>query len=170
LHVAGAIPPQAFARIRQEAARLRSTEATERMTRIRWIFRNMESWLDRDTPSPLLTHPQVAALLREALETRAARGDWNLLHWVIMPSHLHVLYVSGNIGMRRLMADFKRWTGHGATKVLEKTGAAFSQSEWFDHWSRRADETERMATYIRNNPVRAGLVRTPEEWPHGSWS
>jgi hypothetical protein len=46
----------------------------------------------------------------------------------------------------------------------------FWQREWFDHWSRSDDEDERTVVYIRNNPVKAGLVKSYQDWPYASWS
>ena len=38
----------------------------------------------------------------------------------------------------------------------------------FDHWCRDKDEFSRIVKYIENNPVKAGLVKRPEEWPWSS--
>ncbi len=39
--------------------------------------------------------------------------------------------------------------------------------ESYDHVIRTADELERTIQYVLNNPVKAGLVASWEEWP---WS
>ena len=72
--------------------------------------------------------------------------------------------------MKELMRGFKHWTGTQGNRLLGRAGDRFWQDEWFDHWSRSADETDRIAHYIRQNPVRAGLVKSAEDWPYGSWS
>jgi len=186
LHVRGAIPAQAAARIREKAAafsgksplpaeagysspRLPSAGSTY-TRRLKLIFKEMEAWLDRVDHEPLLTNPEVAAMLAEAIAERESRRWWRILHWTAMPSHLHVLYVGGRVGMKRLMEDLKRWTGHQAAKILGRDGRRFWQDEWFDHWSRSADETDRIESYIRMNPVRAGLIDRWEDWPHASWA
>jgi REP element-mobilizing transposase RayT len=130
----------------------------------------MEKWLDRVDQAPVLTHDRVSAMLRDAVEERERRGWWRLLHWVVMPSHVHILYVGGTKGMKPLMEDFKRWTGRQAAEILGWGGRRFWQEEWFDHWSRSGAETDRMASYIRNNPVQAGLVPSSDTWRHGSWT
>ncbi len=171
LHVRGAIPSEAAARIRQNAADIRKTNDTDFTRRLKRIFSEMEKWLDRiDGGIPPLSQPKAAAVLRDAIAERHARNAWRVLHWVIMPSHLHLLYVAGTVGMKTLLADFKRWTGHRMAKAIETDGGRFWQDEWFDHWSRSADETDRIVSYIRQNPVRAGLVKRPEDWPYASWS
>jgi putative transposase len=170
LHVRDAIPPEASQRIREQAAAVKSDRDTAYTRRLRLIFAEMEKWLDHGDHETALSRPAVAEVLREAIAERQKRQWWSVLHWVAMPSHLHVLYVGGTVGMKTLMTDFKRWTGHQAAKVLGRETRRFWQDEWFDHWSRSADETDRIAAYIRQNPVRAGLSKTPEDWPHASWS
>lgn len=151
---------------RPDACR-QDNEYTRRLKR---VFRNMETWLDRADQAPLLTHDRVSAMLRDAIEERESRGWWRTLHWVVMPSHVHILYIGGTEGMKALMADFKRWTGRQAAQILDRGGKPFWQEEWFDHWSRSEDETDRIASYIRENPVKAGLVTSSERWPHASWT
>ena len=62
----------------------------------------------------------------------------------------------------------KSFTAHEANKILGRTGKRFWQEESFDHWIRKAEEFERTANYIEWNPVSAGLVRRPEDWPWSS--
>jgi hypothetical protein len=42
--------------------------------------------------------------------------------------------------------------------------------ESHDHWVRNQSEFEKIRAYIENNPVKAGLVRSPEEFPWSSAS
>ena len=95
-------------------------------------------------------------------------------HWDVLGRPifltLHILYLGGQTGMKELMRGFKHWTGTQGNRLLGRAGDRFWQDEWFDHWSRSADETDRIAHYIRQNPVRAGLVKSAEDWPYGSWS
>ena len=40
------------------------------------------------------------------------------------------------------------------------------QKNFFDHRLRSEEEWEEKTHYIRQNPVRAGLVGSAEEWPY----
>jgi len=60
--------------------------------------------------------------------------------------------------LKHQLEQFKRWTGHEASKLPGVDGERFGQDEWFDHWSRSDEEDERIIEYIRRNPIRAGLV------------
>jgi len=60
-----------------------------------------------------------------------------------------------------------RFTSTKCNNHLERCGP-FWQKESFDHWVRDVDELERIIRYIEENPVKAGLVASPEDWPHSS--
>jgi len=170
LHVRGAIPQEAMQRIHADAAALDNHRDTDYTRKLKLIFKQMEEWLDRTDHVQWLKNPEIATMLRDAIDTRARDRSWHPLHWVIMPSHLHILYIGGQVGMKELMRGFKHWTGTQGNRILERAGERFWQDEWFDHWSRSVDETDRIAHYIRQNPVRAGLVQSSEDWPYASWS
>ena len=56
------------------------------------------------------------------------------------------------------------------TRILGRTGDRFWQDESFDRWIRNRSEWNRARIYIERNPVTAGLVRSPSEWPWSSAS
>jgi REP element-mobilizing transposase RayT len=108
-------------------------------------------------------------MIVEAIEHRQQHGDWQMFEYVVMPTHIHLYGEIGVGGLTGTLEDFKRWTGHRASKLLGVDGQRFWQREWFDHWSRSDEEDERIVQYIRNNPVKAGLAKKFADWPHGSW-
>jgi len=54
--------------------------------------------------------------------------------------------------------------------MLGLTGRAFWQEESYDRWVRDDKEFHRIRAYIEENPVRAGLVAAPEDYPWSSAS
>jgi hypothetical protein len=48
--------------------------------------------------------------------------------------------------------------------ILGSTGRKFWQAESYDHWVRDDTELERIAAYIENNPVKAGLVDSGDKY------
>lgn len=60
--------------------------------------------------------------------------------------------------MSAVIRDWKRLTARRA-------GINW-QRNYFDHRIRPGEGLQRKDDYIRQNPVRAGLVRHPDEWPH----
>jgi REP element-mobilizing transposase RayT len=171
IHLAGAIPAAGRQRLMELAAQARAIaqrNSPQWLAAQRAIFREMERWLDRAAWNPALRQPELAAMVVEAIDRRAARGDWNVFEFVVMPTHLHLFAELGGLGLKRTVEDFKRWTGHRAAQILGQPGRRFWQREWFDHWSRSDEEDEKIAKYIRDNPVKAGLVQTHTDWPFGS--
>jgi REP element-mobilizing transposase RayT len=86
-----------------------------------------------------------------------------------MPDHLHFFCVSNETpdasSLSRFMAGFKQWT---AKRILRATGdlPPFWQKEFFDHVLRSDESYESKWRYVRENPVRAGLVGRADDWPY----
>jgi REP element-mobilizing transposase RayT len=171
IHLAGAIPPQGQERIHamtQEYEKLSEHDAEGRLNVQRRIYREMESWLDRTDFAADLQRPDVARMVIDAIRFRQGT-TWNMLEYVVMPSHLHLFFELRREGLKHCLEQFKRWTGHEAAKLLGREGPRFWQDEWFDHWSRSDEEDEKIIEYIRQNPVKAKLVKDYRDWPYGSW-
>jgi hypothetical protein len=145
IHLAGAIPAEGrlrLMRLAEQARAVQDKESPAWLSLQRAIFREMERWLDRAEWSPKLRHPQVAAMVVEAIEHRRQRADWHVFQYVVMPTHLHLFSEIGAGGLKETLEDFKRWTGQRAANILADHGQRFWQREWFDHWSRSDDEDE----------------------------
>ena len=67
--------------------------------------------------------------------------------------------------LEAVLKQFKHWTAHEAKHLLGLRDRRFWQREWFDHWSRSLDEDQQIEDYIRENPVKAGLVQRWQDWP-----
>jgi putative transposase len=127
--------------------------------------------LDKGAFGPTwLKDPRVAQLVVEALELGANKLElFKLYSFVVMSNHVHVL-VRPRVPLARIMKSIKGFTAREANKLLSRTGESFWQDESFDHWVRNEDEFYRIVRYIENNPVKAGLVARPEDWPWSSAS
>ena len=83
--------------------------------------------------------------------------------YVIMPDHIH-LFVSGTL-------DFNLgiWV-RGLKRVVAAavTGGRINiwQRGFFDHVIRNSESYSQKWNYVRDNPVRAGLVTETSEWPY----
>jgi putative transposase len=86
-----------------------------------------------------------------------------------MPDHLHFFCVSdespASTSLSRFVGGFKQWT---AKRILRAGGLAppFWQKEFFDHVLRSDESYDSKWIYVRENPVRAGLVDDASEWPY----
>ena len=65
------------------------------------------------------------------------------------------------------LPQITRWikgrTAREANLVLRRVGQPFWQHESYDHWVRNEKEFQRIAAYVEENPVSAGLAATPED-------
>ncbi len=66
------------------------------------------------------------------------------------------------------MKSLKGATAREANRLLGRTGEPFWQKESYDHWVRSQREFEKIRAYIESNPVKAGLVQEPEDYPWSS--
>jgi putative transposase len=132
-------------------------------------FHHADCYLDTASNGPLwLEDPRVAQLVVKALKFGATGQKKYQLHaYVVMANHVHVL-LTPLVPLRRITQSLKGFTAREANFLLRRTRKTFWQDESFDHWVRDAAEFARIATYIENNPVKAGLVTKPEKWPWSS--
>ena len=81
--------------------------------------------------------------------------------YVIMPDHVH-LFVRGG-------RDFtlSSWIG-GLKRAMSVTlqSPKLWQPGFFDHILRSDESYGEKWNYVRDNPVRAGLVKTADDWPY----
>jgi putative transposase len=80
---------------------------------------------------------------------------------LLMPDHLHALISFSwdmHQSMNRVISDWKRF-------VANKLGVNW-QRDFFDHRIRSPQDHQTTWVYIRENPVRAGLVDSFDKWPH----
>ena len=96
-----------------------------------------------------------------------ARQFYHLHAWVIMPNHVHVV-LEPCVAMPGIMRWLKGRTARMANRILGRTGMQFWQEESFDHWVRSEEELQAVIEYVEENPVKAGLVETKEQWPLSS--
>jgi putative transposase len=134
-------------------------------------FRLAEALLDGAVEGPLwLKEPRLATIVVDVLRHFAAQSRMYDLHaYTVMANHIHVLLTP----WRRLRIVTRRLKGSTAREcnaILHRTGQAFWQDESFDHWVRDEGQFVRFKNYIERNPVKAGLVARPEDWPWSSAS
>jgi REP element-mobilizing transposase RayT len=84
-----------------------------------------------------------------------------------MSNHVHML-ITPRIPVPKLMQALKGFTAREANRILGRKGEAFWQHESYDHWVRDARQFERIARYIEDNPVRAGLCASPADYRFSS--
>jgi putative transposase len=108
----------------------------------------------------------IVMLVIESLFRGEHLGHYRFGPFVIMANHLHLLLLP-SISPSLLLKSLKGATAREANRLLHRTGEQFWQRESYDHWVRSETEWNRIAAYIENNPVKAGLVSRMEDY---AWS
>jgi REP element-mobilizing transposase RayT len=128
-------------------------------------FAAMDRLLDNARTAPLyLRQREIAGMVAEAIQFQErALGHYQLHSYVVMANHVHLL-VTPAVKVSKLTQSLKRFTAREGNRMLGLTGKSFWQEESYDRLVRDETEFRRIARYIENNPVKAGLVKTPEEF------
>jgi REP element-mobilizing transposase RayT len=114
-----------------------------------------------------LMRADVAEEVRETLLWGEREGEYRLGSWVLMPNHVHLILLPHG-ELSRVVAALKARTAKRANLLLSRTGEAFWAKDYYDHWIRSRTEEQKIARYIEQNPVKAGLRETAELWPWSS--
>jgi len=116
---------------------------------------------------PFLTQPGIAQVLIESWRASSAINGWIVGRYVVMPDHAHFFATRAQDrkSLSEFMRDWKRWTAGAIKRALPILSPVW-QSEFFDHVCRSAGSYEEKWDYVRENPVRAGLVKSAADWPH----
>jgi len=93
------------------------------------------------------------------------RFDAQLLAWVLMPDHLHILIQLGEQHqLSQIMGGLKTQTAHQLNTHLNRTGLVWGRA-FHDHALRKDENIQQVARYIVANPLRAGLVEKIGDYP-----
>jgi REP element-mobilizing transposase RayT len=89
---------------------------------------------------------------------------------VVMPDHVHMVFLpleneySQTFSFQEIVGAIKGASSHAINKALRRSGPVW-QDESFDHVVRHQEGLEVKLRYVRENPVRKGLVARPEDYP-----
>ena len=176
--LAGSIPKPVLDKLLAERAATEArlaaiADTTERLRQAyleekRW-FARWDAALDKAESAPRwLEQPEIAEIVVEAIQHRDGE-EYTLHAFTLMPTHGHILITPLQIGktyraLHVVLQTLKGYTALTANRLLGRKGA-FWHGESYDHWVRDVDEHARIVHYIRQNPVKAGLVEKAEDWP-----
>jgi len=135
-----------------------------------WLRHDIPTWVPEDSHwfVTLCCQPRgrnalgwkvVHESILAALQTYEAQGMIKLKLLVTMPDHLHLIaQINARIGLRKPIGQMKRH--------LALRHSIVWQRGFFDHRIRSDKLFRETADYVRMNPVRAGLVKKPDDWPY----
>jgi putative transposase len=111
---------------------------------------------------------EIASVLLDTLFRYRDAGHYLLHEFVIMPDHLHLMITpNSTTSLEKAIQLIKG----GSSYQIHKTRGQKMQiwQEGFYDWTiRDTSDWLTKTQYIHNNPVRAGLTQTPDDWPYSS--
>jgi len=110
--------------------------------------------------------PGVYEILVKAIAFQLVETQSKLVAYVLMPSHLHaILFINGK-SLSNFIRDFKKYASQKA--LFDICG---TQKFWQQRYDRQVIISDKVLStkinYIHQNPVKAGLVKEPQDW---KWS
>jgi REP element-mobilizing transposase RayT len=111
---------------------------------------------------------QVADAVWTALMAERDLKHIDVLAACLMPDHLHVVARPGERAIGQWLALFKSYT----TGLIRNAGGPrfIWQPSYYDRLVRNELELGDTLRYVIHNPVVAGLVERPEDWPWVWWT
>jgi putative transposase len=108
---------------------------------------------------------RIAGAVIEILLNLHEKYHFNLYSYCLMPDHFHALIGIGesNLTLGRICGAFKSIS---IRKYWEFGNGKLWQRQCFDHIIRNETDFLETIDYIRQNPVKANLVRRWDEWPY----
>jgi REP element-mobilizing transposase RayT len=131
------------------------------------VLSHMEKYLGKGRGSCRLADPRAARIVERVLLEGEGR-DYELIAWVIMPNHVHVVAKAlGSVPLAAITRMWKSWTALEINRLEGRTGR-FWQPEVFDRYLRGQDHKYYAIRYVELNPVAAGLCKSPLDWAFSS--
>ena len=129
---------------------------------------------------PILTNPDVMAVLKAALKTVQQKYPFKIEALVVLPDHLHTIWQ-----MPENDADFstrwnqiKRYVSHHCKQYdhIEKTAnevkkrqSSIWQQRFWEHCIRDDEDLANCMDYIHYNPVKHGYAQAAKDWPFSTF-
>lgn len=114
----------------------------------------------------LLDQETVAPILIDEWRMAHSRHGWAVGRYVVMPDHVH-FFCRADQAAKSLSDFMQRWKEWTSKRIARECGVEGMewQAEFFDHVLRSYKSYVEKWFYVWQNPVRAGLVQNPEDWP-----
>ena len=137
----------------------------------------------------ILARPDVAAVILEEIEFYRKKFGYRFCGFVIMPDHFHFVMITDESIVSSILRDLKsmiarmvvdKWKempgGHALlerVRLSREVKGNHRYSLWQEgNWKvvlEEAEQIERRLEYMHANPLRAGLVKRPEDWTWSSY-
>jgi putative transposase len=116
-----------------------------------------------DRRRPLLAQPDVAALLNQVWRQADA---WLIGRFVVMPDHLHLFCTPAGRDSPSLAVWVKYWKTLASRQWPRPAEQPIWRQSFWDRQLRSGEHYSARWDYVRNNPVRHGLVSDVDAWQY----
>lgn len=145
-----------------------SLQHKQRLKRLDWVFFDRPLYFFTACVAgrkPILANQRVFDAFEEFCYIGLERGFF-VGCFVLMSDHLHLFIVVPR-DVPYALSGWVKALKRSLTKVLEASGVPSPhwQRGFFDHVMRSRESYSEKWEYVRNNPVRAGLVNEADAWP-----
>lgn len=131
------------------------------------VNKKVEGNLPLLVPDPMhpLEIPERADLLIESVKWLHQNERIDCEACTVMPDHFHLVFtLLRGWTLEKVMHSLSSFTALGINRLCGRSGQ-FWQPTYHDRAIRDGEELSRQLDYVRMNPVQAGYVSRPEEWP-----
>ena len=106
-------------------------------------------------------------VLRGLWDRSATHDGWFVGDYLLMPDHVH-FFARAALESRSMSEWVQMWKSVSSRQFIKTLGlkAPVWQEDYFDRYLRNGESYADKWLYVEQNPVRAGLVGSPEEWPY----
>jgi REP element-mobilizing transposase RayT len=112
---------------------------------------------------PCLAQDAAHAILVSAWSRAEA---WQIGRYIIMPDHIHFFCAPGSTGYWPLQTWVRFWKREAAIGLKQRVQGFRWQRGFWDTQMRTGRGYAAKWQYVRMNPVRHGLVSSPDHWPY----
>lgn len=145
------------------------------------------NWID------VFTRRKYKDIMVESINYCIAEKGLRVYAWVLMSNHVHMLVGTDDVPLADIIRDLKKFTSKAILRAIEnnpqesrkdwmlwmfeRAGRKNSNNNKFQFWQQHNQPEElsslpfgieRTIDYIHQNPVKAGFVDRPEDYPYSS--
>ena len=175
-HLSDSLPKSALEQLEQDICSLPEVKQSEERKK------RLNALIDAGYGSCILRLPKLAAMAENSILFFDGK-HYHLFAWVVMPNHIHVLFQQLNGWTHKQIVG--TWRRHMAQEIYtyfinkaelsppeDGCDPQYPHPVWHrDYWDRYIRNEAhflQVINYIHRNPVKAKLVRKPEDWQWGS--
>jgi putative transposase len=144
-------------------------QGKQRLKRLDWVFSDRPLYFVTacvEGRRSILANQLVFDAFQQFCVVGLERGFF-VGRFVLMPDHLH-LFIAVAMETPRALSEWMKALKRSLAKVLDEmeVSSPHGQKGFFDHVMRSRESYSEKWNYVRDNPLRAGLISEGDAWPY----